>query len=210
MKAQQLFTMSACLLMGALLSGCVGKLLQSKVDEPHTYVLQTSAAGTAQVAYPIQLSVALPSAAPGLYTNRIAVLRDNNQLDYYYGARWGGTAPQVAQSFLVALLQSQQGYKAVVTESARIDADYLLELELRDFQAEYASETANPVAHVTLVGTLINIKLRKPTATITATASVPAKDNRLSVVVNAFQSATQQASMELSKQLTASLATPSN
>jgi cholesterol transport system auxiliary component len=193
------------LLLSIALSGCVGELLQSKVTEPQTYVLHANDAGTAKVAYALQLSVATPTAAPGLDTARIAVLRNTNQLDYYFGARWGGTAPEVAQAFLIALLQSQQGFKGVVAENVRVDADYLLELELRDFQAEYASEHANPVAHLTLTGTLINIKSRKPVATVTGTAKATAKDNRLGAVITAFQSAAQQASASLSEQLTESL-----
>lgn len=193
------------LLPALALCGCVGDLLQSKVTEPLTYVLQVSDAGTAKVAYPAQLSIAMPQATPGLDSARIAVLRNGNQLDYYHGARWGGTAPQVVQSFLIALLQSQQGFKGVVAENVRVDGDYLLELQLRDFQAEYAGETTNPVTRVTLLGTLINIKSRKSVATLTSTASVAAKDNRLSAVVTAFQLATQQACLSLSEQLTTSV-----
>lgn len=186
------------------LTGCVGEILQSKTTEPQTYVLQVSDVGTAKVAYPSQLSIALPKASPGLDTNRIAVLRTANQLDFYYGARWGGTAPQVVQAFLVSALQSQQGFKGVAAEGARVDADYLLDLELRDFQASYTSTNANPVIKVTLVGALIQIKSRKVVAHVNATASSPANDNRLGAVVAAFQSATRQASLALSEQLTAS------
>lgn len=188
-----------------MLSGCVGELLQSKSKEPQTYVLHVADAGTAKVSYPVQLSVALPNAAPGLDTSRIAVLRNGNELDYFYGARWGGSAPQIAQTFIVEWLQAQQGFKGVVAEGARVDADYLLALELRDFQAEYANDKANPIVHVTLVGTLINIKSRKASATFMGSARVPASDNRLGAVVSAFQSATQKASTALSEQLSANL-----
>ena len=188
------------------LTGCgVSNILQSKVDEPHTYILQVSDVGNAKTAYPFQLGIALPKASPGLDTNRIAVLRDGNLLDYYYGARWGGTAPQVVQSYLVTLLQTQQGFKGVNSEGARVDADYLLDIELKDFQANYAGEHGNPTVKVTLVGSLIQIKTRQAVASFTATASAPASDNRLGAVVNAFQTATRQASLSLSEQLTASL-----
>jgi ABC-type uncharacterized transport system auxiliary subunit len=188
------------------LTGCgVGNILQSKVDEPHTYILQVTDAGTAKVAYPVQLGIALPKASPGLDTNRIAVLREGNQLDYYYGARWGGTAPQVVQSYLVTLLQTQQGFKGVNSEGARIDVDYLLDVELKDFQAVYASANGKPTTKVTLVGTLIQVKTRQAVASLTTSASTVADDNRLGAVVNAFQTATRQASLSLSEQLMASL-----
>lgn len=192
----------------SLASGCVGSLLESKVDEPKTYVLQPMAAETAQVAFPSQLAVSWPTATPGLDTNRIAVLREGNQLDYFYGARWGGSAPQVVQSFLVSLLQSQQGFKTVVAESARVDADYLLEVDVRDFQAEYTGNDATPVVRITLVATLIDIKSRRSRGLLQASASVPAKENRLVTVVTAFQTALQQASMSISQQLAGKLEQP--
>ncbi|MES1196605.1 MAG: hypothetical protein ABUL58_06645, partial [Steroidobacter sp.] len=83
------------LIAAALLGACgTGDILQSKVDEPQVYVLKPAKTGTAQVAFNFELAVSLPTAAPGLDTDHIAVLRDGNHLDYYHGARWGGTVPQ--------------------------------------------------------------------------------------------------------------------
>lgn len=181
------------------LTACTGNLLQSKVAEPQVYVIAPAAVQPASVAYPVQLAVSLPSAAPGLDTARIAVLRDGNRLDYFYGARWGGTAPHVVQSFLVSLLQAQQGLKITVAENARIDADYLLELDLRDFQAEY--DGAAPVAHVSLAATLVHIKSRRALRLLRAEARAPAQENRLGAAVPAFQIALQEASVSISTQL---------
>lgn len=197
-----LLTMLAAL----LLSGCVSEILESKVDEPQVYVLRTGNVSAATVAYPVQLGIALPAAAPGLDTNRIAVLRNSNLLDYYFGARWGGTAPQVVQAFLIDTLHAQQGFKSVAAEAARIDADYLLELQLKDFQAEYAGEDAAPVVRISLGGNLISIKTRKLVASVNSTATVTAVDNRLGAVVTAFQTAMQQVSTEVSTQLAAAAA----
>ena len=188
------------------LSGCVSEILESKVDEPQVYVLRTGNVSAATVAYPVQLGIALPAAAPGLDTNRIAVLRNSNLLDYYFGARWGGTAPQVVQAFLIDTLHAQQGFKSVAAEAARIDADYLLELQLKDFQAEYAGEDAAPVVKISLGGNLISIKTRKLVASVNSTATVTAADNRLGAVVTAFQTAMQQVSTEVSTQLAAAAA----
>ncbi len=194
------------LFAGLALTGCVSDILESKVEEPQVYVLRTGEVATANVAYPLQLGIALPVAAPGLDTNRIAVLRNNNQLDYYFGARWGVTAPQLVQSFLIDTLQSQRGFKSVAAETARIDAEYLLELQLKDFQAEYATENADPSVRITLGGNLISIKTRKLVAPVAATTTVRATDNRLSAVVTAFETAMRQASAEVSTQLAAAAA----
>jgi cholesterol transport system auxiliary component len=203
---RQTITITSMLISAFALTGCVGKILESKVDEPQLYVLHTGDISAATVAYPVQLGIALPAAAPGLDTNRIALLRNTNQLDYYFGARWGGTAPHVVQTFLIDTLQSQQGFRSVAAETARIDTDYLLELQLKDFQAEYASDQANPVVRITLGGNLISIKTRKLVTAVNARATVTASDNRLGAVVTAFQTAMQQVSSEVSTQLAAATA----
>jgi len=197
--------LTGILLLVTLISGCgTADLLKSKVAEPQVYVLKPTDAGVAQVAFDHQLAIASPTALPGLDTDRIAVLRDGNHLDYYFGARWGGSAPQVTQAFIVALLQSQQGFRNVVAESARVDADYLLEISIVDFQAEYAGSVA-PVVRITLVANLISIKQRKSSPAIRVTANVNAKDNNLGAVVSAFQSALQQVSANMSQQVVAAL-----
>ena len=191
--------------IASLLSACgTSDLLQSKVPEPQVYVVKPGEAGTAQVAFSHQLAIALPSATPGLDTDRIAVLRDGNHLDYYYGVRWGGTAPQVTQAFLVSLLQSQQGFRNVVAEDTRVDAEYLLEISIVDFQAEYANDSA-PTIRVTLVANLIDVKQRSSSPVMRATAAVVAKENHLGAVVSAFQSALQQDAVNLSEQISAVL-----
>ena len=196
--------LSPVMLFGLTITGCTGNLLESKVEAPQVYVLRNTAAGAASTAWPVQLSIAISAVAPGLDTNRIAVLRNKNQLDYFYGARWGGTAPQVVQSFLVALLQSQQGYRNVVADPARVDADYILDVELRQFQAEYTGNSDSPVVQVELAATVFEVKSRNTVTTLHASASAPTKENRLSAVIAAFQLATQTASMDLSEQLGAS------
>jgi cholesterol transport system auxiliary component len=188
-------------LVATLLGACgTGDILQSKVDEPQIYVLKPADTGTAKVAFNYELAVALPTATPGLDSDHISVLRDGNHLDYYHGVRWGGTAAQEVQSFLVASLQSQQGFRGVVAETARVDADYLLEVFIEDFQAEYATATA-PVIRVSLAAHLINIKQRKSSPVMHATATVNAAENRLGAVVLAFQSALQQVTSGLNEQL---------
>ncbi|MES1196606.1 MAG: hypothetical protein ABUL58_06650, partial [Steroidobacter sp.] len=101
---------------------------------------------------------------------------------------------------LIATLQSQQGFRGVVTDTARVDADYLLEIFVEDFQAEYATGSA-PTIHVSLAAHLINIKQRKSSPVMRATTVVVATENRLGPVVTAFQSALQQVASELNDQL---------
>lgn len=182
------------------LSACTGSLLESKIPTPDIYVLAAATASENGAALPADIAIARPTAAPGLDTERIAVLHDSRRLDYYQEAQWGSTLPQVVQSLIVGSLRNQKLFRSVSTEQARVTVSYLLDLEVRDFQAEYTNDSSPPTVKVTIVGSLIRIKDRKLVGTFPATFTVAAQANRLGVVATAFEAAAQQAATSLGKQ----------
>ncbi len=183
-----------------LFTGC-GSLLETKMPVSMVYVLNAApAARDAGTPMPVDIAVSQPTAAPGLDTERIAVLHEARRLDYYQESQWGVALPQVAQSLLVGSLQNQKLFHSVTTEQARVSASYLLDLEVRDFQAEYTSANTAPTVRVTLVGALIRIKDRKLIGVLPATFTVNAAENKLSAVIAAFESAAQQAALSLGQQ----------
>lgn len=185
----------------ALLTGC-GSLLETNYAVPTTYVL-TAATGAAEKiggAENVDLAVSQATATPGLDSERIAVLHEARRLDYFLDSQWGAPLPQVAQALVVSSLQNQKWFRSVTSEQARVSTNYWLELEARDFQAEYATENSAPTIRVTLVGSLIRIKDRKLLGVLPATVTVIAKDNRMGAVVEAFESAGQQAALSLGRQ----------
>jgi cholesterol transport system auxiliary component len=191
-------------LLSALLlaaSGCTGSLLKTSLPVATTYVLAAAPVTTAgEAALTADLAVSQATATPGLDTDRIAVLHEARRLDYYLDTQWGAALPQVVQAMVVGSLQNQKWFRSVTSEQARVNANYWLELEVRDFQAEYASDDAAPIVRVTLVGSLIRIKDRKLLAVQPATITVTATENKLSAVVAAFESAAQQAALSLGRQ----------
>jgi len=189
-----------------LLGGCTGSLLETKYAVPTTYVLAPLPASGSKASSAVDIAIAVPAAAPGLDTERIATLHEARRLDYYQDARWGATAAAVVQSMIVASLQNQQLFRSVTPEQARVSATHLLDLQLRDFQAEYASDGAVPAVHVTLVATLVRLKDRKLLTSFSTTATVRAQENKLSVVLAAFESASHQVIKELSEKSVAALA----
>jgi cholesterol transport system auxiliary component len=197
-------TLAATLLM---LSACTGSLLESKQPVATIYVLAAAPISVAASASStVDLAISQPTASPGLDTDRIAVLRETRRLDYYREAQWGAALPQVTQSLVVGSLQNQRLFRSVTTEQARVTANYLLDLEVRDFQAEYANETSAPTVKVTLVGSLIRIKDRKLIGVFPVTITAVASENRQSAVIEAFESAGQQAALALGKQTESALA----
>ena len=180
----------------ASVSACTGSFFESKSPVSQVYVLAPGSTPADGAALNVDIAIGVPSAAPGLDTERIAVLRGSNLLDYYAGATWGDTAPQIVQYFLVTSLQRSNKFHNVTAEQARVSADYVLDIDLQDFQAEYGA-LSQPAAHVALAISLTRIKDRKLIGNWRFSASTPAADNRLTAVVAAFQSASQQAATQV-------------
>jgi len=188
-------------------SACTSSILQSKIPTPNIYVLAAMPVDAATVAtLPVDLAVARPTAVPGLDSDRIAVLHEERRLDYYQESQWGAALPEVVQSLLVGSLQNQKLFRSVTTEQARVSASYLLDLEIRDFQAEYASDSAPPTVRVTLIGSLIRIKDRKLIGIFPTTFTTTAAANRLGAVVAAFESTARQAVAAMGKQTASTVA----
>ena len=200
MTARALFRASL-LAASAVLAACVGSLLESKQPIDTIYVLGPPQAAAAGETLPIDLSIAPPRLAPGLATARIAVLK-GRELNYYTGARWGADLSQLTQNFLVRTLEGQGAFRSVAPTDIRIAGEYVLDVEVTHFQAEYAGAAA-PVAHVAYTGKLLRVADRSLVDTITADITVAAETNRLSAVIAAFEAAAQKASTELGEKVAA-------
>jgi cholesterol transport system auxiliary component len=188
-----------------LVSGCTGSLLESDLPVNSIYVLgPASVDGAPAASSSVDLSIGRPQLAPGLDTDRIAVLK-GNQLDYYRASRWGARAAEVVQSVLVGSLESLRLFNSVTAEQARVAGDYVMDIEVRDFQAEYEADDAPPTVHVKIVGRLIRIVDRKLVDTITVDARRQTAQNRMGAVVASFESATQKVALDLAHQAAAAI-----
>lgn len=189
------------------LAACSG--LRSKDPPVQTYVLQGGAA-----ALPLEsanrgempgdttetLAVARPLAASGLDSERIAVLRADGRFDAFAASRWAGELPDVLQTVLIDAERASGRWRAVIPDTVPFSAGLLMQVEVRQFQAEYGTGGA-PVAHVVLEGTLGRRSQRDVTRTLHAESRVPAKEDRMAAVVAAFNAALADALMQLRGQL---------
>jgi len=177
------------------LSACsTSSLLDSELPIASSYViapLAPAANATQSAASQVDIAIGRPDVAPGLDTSRIAVLR-GRQLDYYRGVQWGGNTLEVVQALLVNSLQDQKLFRSVTSEQARVAGAYMLDSEVRDFQAEYTEGRAAPTVRVTIIGRLIRIADRALVDTIAGTATHPADDNRMTAVAAAFEAASHE------------------
>lgn len=178
----------------AFAAGCVSGAFDSEIPQRGVYVISAPAPTPSDSApLAVDLNVARPIARPGLDTDRIAVLNADRRLDYYAGGRWGAEADLVVQDLLVESLRNTGRLRMVQGDLSAISAEYVLQTELNDFQAEYAAGGGDPIVRVTLVCTLGRVKDRRSLAVFTAAATAPASNNTLTAVVAAFESAYRQA-----------------
>jgi cholesterol transport system auxiliary component len=181
-------------------------LLETDLPASTSYVLASApAASTGVTRSDADLSIGRPDLAPGLDTERIAVLR-GRQLDYYRGAQWGGRATEILQTLMVDSFEDQQLFRSVTTEQSRVSSDYVLDVSVRDFQAEYASDNDAPTAHVTIFGRLIRVSDRQLVQTFASTAESKAADNRMGAVAAAFETAAQKVVLELAQKTSTAIA----
>lgn len=190
------------LLLG--LTGCSG-LLHSTAPPLQLYMLQSpenAAAGPAATApapasapraHAPSLRISRPLPAPGLNTDRIALLRPGSRLDYYAGARWSGPLSDVVSDLELAVFRSDATWRAVADDRSGFNTDYLLQTSIERFTAVYATETGPPLIHVDLHCLLIRRSDGSLVGSFALGASAMAAENRLASVVAAFSQAAQQA-----------------
>jgi cholesterol transport system auxiliary component len=193
------------LLVLLLAVGCSG--LHSDQAATQIYVLApalpalavgASAAGGA--APGATLKVLRPLSVPGLDTDRIALTRSGQRLDYFAHSSWAAPLPELVQSGAIDALRASGRFRAVQSDAAPLEADFLLQLEVRRFHAQY-QEDGPPTVRVQLVATLARRSDRTVLASIVATSDVPAKVNRLQSVSAAFEAAFSEVLAQLGAQL---------
>jgi len=207
MKPSNRLCLLAQLCLVLPLAACSG--LRSNEVVAQTYVLQagTSAlpADSANRAAPAgdtaqTLAIARPVAASGYDTDRIAVLRADGRFDSFSASRWAGDLPDVLQTALIDTQRASGSWRAVFADTTPFSAEQLLQIEVRQFQAEYGA-SGPPVVHVTLEGTLGQRSKREVLRTLHAESRVGAKEDRMGPVIAAFNAALADALQQLQTQL---------
>lgn len=197
-------------LLAVVASSCTacstGSLFDSDVPVPASYVIAPAPAGSVTGAPVTQVDVSIgrPDFAPGLDTDRIAVLKGRH-LDYYRGVRWGGRTVEIVQSMLVSTINDQQLFRSVTPEQARVAHDYMLDVEVRHFEADYANGQI-PEVHVMMIGRLIRVADRKLVTTVSSTGKAAAGEERMAAVMGAFEVAAQKVSLDLAQQIATAVA----
>ncbi|HEY2620540.1 MAG TPA: ABC-type transport auxiliary lipoprotein family protein [Acetobacteraceae bacterium] len=134
-----------------------------------------------------RLVVDIPTASESLDTDRIALTRNRTRFDYYADSLWTDRAPLLLQGLLVEAFEND-GSIAEVGRSARtLTPDYVLETEIRDFQASYEAPGDQPPAVViTLALSLVRMPDHRMIGQTVIAETSPATHDSLDSVVEAF------------------------
>lgn len=199
----------APVLLGLAVAGCTS-LLRSNAPPVQIYTLRAPSAssnGTDQTAAAdVSLRVAHPRAAPGLGTSQIVLLQPDHRLNVYAASAWAADAPALLESLAVETLRRSGHWRSVQDAESPFPSDYLLQISVAHFDADYSDDTgAPPAVQVTLDCTLGKEEGRDIITTFVASGSAVASANRLGEVVAAFQQATDAAMASLSQQVSAAM-----
>jgi cholesterol transport system auxiliary component len=183
------------------LAACTGSLFKSKAAPPTVYLLTALPAAPAGAApsadMALDLAVLKPRIRPGLETDRIAVLYPDRRLDYFADARWSGPLAEVLQDLAVQEFHAHGHLRTVSGDSSVFASAYWLEIEVTDFQAQYAAGASAPSVRVHLLARIGSSDERRIIGQFAADAERPAAENRLTSIVAAYAQAADAAMTEL-------------
>jgi cholesterol transport system auxiliary component len=140
-----------------------------------------------------QLVVDVPYAAASLDTQRIAMARSPVSLDYLSDGDWTDHAPALVQAVLIETFENSRAVGAVGAQSLSLRADFVLEGDLRHFEAVYDSPPGGadtpPTVWVALAVKLVKVPEHTIIAQTLFAARQPAAANATPQIVLAFNTA---------------------
>ena len=178
------------------LSACSGMIGPGPAPQLYTLSPRFPAAGSGSAAN-WTLSVATPDTVDSLDSQRIALTRPPTQMDYFANAAWTDRAPVLLQGLMIEAYETSGRITSVAREAEGLNADYVLQTDLRDFDAQYDQANAPPNVTVRLEAKLIKYPDRTVVASTQITQQARAAANDMNSIVMAFNQATGAALVQL-------------
>jgi len=170
-----------------VLSGC-GTVLQGP-PIPQLYVLRPQLPASMGPRVNWRLGVAAPDAVASLDTQRIALMRSATTLDYFANAAWTDRLTLIIQRQLIQAFDTTGRISSVDRDTSGLEADFVLQTEIRDFQARYDTPDGAPQVVVAIQAKLARMPQREIAANINATQQAMAGANEINSIVVAFNQA---------------------
>jgi cholesterol transport system auxiliary component len=188
--SQNLFTPSRrTILIGSgtlVLAGC-SDLIGPISTPQQLYVLRPGGGGsTAGPKVPWSLSVLTTTVLEHLDSSRIALTQSDNSVDYYANSAWTDHLPRLVQDALVEAFENSARIGAVSADSEGFHAGYILQAQIRDFEARYDQPDGIPTVWVRVESKLAPSRGREIVASLNSIHQVRASANSVPDVVRAF------------------------
>lgn len=198
--------LAAIVLITALLGACGGLIkLPNDGPAPGLYNLTApetiDARGTNGL-----LLVEDPTSANGLDTTLIARRSSPNELQFFADARWAGRPAVMVQNVLVESFERAGQTVTQARGGAVAPARFELQVQIRDFQAEYFQGATTPQVRVRLALTLVGLGPVAVVGQKVVEAKVQATSPNIDAVIAAFDQAVHDALTESVQWTTAELA----
>jgi len=189
-----------CLLILALLVSACGGMTRS--DRPATniwWLVPYTGMTQETPPEPAPLVAISITVVPGLDTDRILTLSDDAEINQFAAARWADNLPELFTSLVGRSLEASGRFEILPGRAGGSSENCELQLELQEFFAHLSSSGQTTGVQVTIVGRYqcesdesVLLKLN---------TSIPVHDERMSVIVAAFQQAMDSVMRDLLKQL---------
>ncbi len=135
-----------------------------------------------------QLAVEVPVSAASLNTGRIAIQMSPTSTDYYAKVAWTDRAPLMVQTRIVDSFENTRKIVAVARESIALRANYVLQPDLRNFEAMYFYGQP-PIVKVRIIAKLVRMPDRQIIGVASFERCVRARADKVPKVVDAFDQA---------------------
>jgi cholesterol transport system auxiliary component len=135
------------------------------------------------------LAVMLPDTADALDSNRIAISRSPQTLDYFADAVWPDRLTELVQMSLVQAFEKSGRIEQVSPDTAGLHADVMLQTQIIDFEARYDQPDGAPTAVVKIEAKLVTNRTREIMSHLTASQEAAANANSIPAAVDALDRA---------------------
>jgi ABC-type uncharacterized transport system auxiliary subunit len=141
----------------------------------------------------VSLRVGRPIAGPGLNSDHIVLVQSDHRMSYYVASRWPAALPELIEAMTVDTLRSSGAWSTVQDSASAFASDFILQIVIRRFEADYTENAGAPDIHIVLDCTVGRRAGREMLASFIAEGSAPAGANRLTDVMSAFEEASNKA-----------------
>ena len=140
------------------LSACVSVLPDAPPASPRYGLSYIDPEARLSATGAFTLAVDDPLATRAIDSAKIAYVNDAEQYRYYAGAEWADRAPRLFMAALVRSFQNVDGLIGVGSRSSQPISDYILQTDLRAFEARQNGDGA--MAHVDIYARVTDVRGR--------------------------------------------------